>query len=1243
MGGVLMWIRDRSSKFFHRFGIHCATHQIRLILISGLVITSLFYPALGIYSSSSSKLVTSFPTHILGQIFAPDVRALSFFENDLDSVWSGHDALRIIDDTVARARCGMEKTVRIERLLLTSDGFDSDTGAINHQMLLSALKLESRLTDLLSSSNFNCLSSHSRRCITLSPLEFWSHDEHILEMDEDLLRTVNTHRNISVDGLSLRAPMVFAGRESAEPHGSSIDFAAYLALTYFFHEDDCNGSSGHNTWLRALNNVASSQGPVSFKIQEPLLLALEFNPDMKNGQRVSLITLTLYLSYIIFFVYFSGSMRRMDTVHSRFGLCVTGLVEILSSTITSLSVCAIGGLRITLVPWGIFPIVIVFVGAENMFRLIDDVVKTAISLPVKERIGLGLSRAGTSNTLKVVTYNAILGVIAFFAQGAIRQFCVFAIVVLVAHWFLIHTFFVAVLSIDLQRLELDDLLRQNSFLAPSSSAVSVGEKQDMKMNRLSKFSRGIQKITRGRVAKNVSLLLLLAITATLYYSTLPSHKDEARSPSSRFSTLRSKAEQMKPGVHTEAREIWRVFSPDDDPLVHLRIEVPAIVTLDHQDGDMEAERRVHRTRWSARTLRPLWWIFKVMVLPIGATLSCLYILLLYLLKDADRLEGHRGHGEADAESASFPIEDRPSFKTLPRTFASDVGLLASNKDGSILASVSSDGEVFLWLAALRKYIQVDTTDLVLPSASSSSAQHFFSAIAVDDHGSYCAVGTCSGIIGIWAIQKDTVHPLAQHVLNEYASPVTQIELSASESRIRDRPIINRQTQLEVQDMSIPCVLAAYENGAIVQWLSGVPVPCKPTRNERVKASLIVPQNAAHPLACFFFDNGALEIIDNCRTPIIGEAIFIQPGTPEDHVVGAHACIVKIEDAPHVLVAAVTYSGIITFWDGTTGDCISTLDDSYGSVNNLRLLPIPAKACPQCGEVPLCSFSLVYSVGHVVFVDRGVLARRCSCPLSQPLVSKISAVKDSSVGRRSRSGSFVSSSGADAVLRPRSRHVSVSSDTAPDVSAFPVSAHGMHSRRGTEKDTTRRNSDKFADRPSFFAFEDGGVTVCDEDEHQRLTVPEIPRTTSSAPDAPVPSLWRNFRLVRVVEATCERGGWDILGNRILGLRRKPRKRQSPGDELSRQYEKGSRESALSSSVLDRWEVWIVDPAKLDGLLQASSLSTLRPTNYNADDDCSSKRRPIPRLSFTRLSPIVIRSSISLAGFGNTIGMLDFGHS
>ena len=84
---------------------------------------------------------------------------------------------------------------------------------------------------------------------------------------------------------------------------------------------------------------------------------------------------------------------------------------------------------------------------------VDAVGRTSVTLSVKQRIAEGMSRAGTSNTLKVVTYNCVLGVLAVFSSGSVRQFCSFAIVVLVAHWFLAHTFFIAVLSIDIARLE----------------------------------------------------------------------------------------------------------------------------------------------------------------------------------------------------------------------------------------------------------------------------------------------------------------------------------------------------------------------------------------------------------------------------------------------------------------------------------------------------------------------------------------------------------------------------------------------------------------------------------------------------------------------------------------------------------------------------------------------------------------------------------------------------------------------
>lgn len=175
---------------------------------------------------------------------------------------------------------------------------------------------------------------------------------------------------------------------------------------------------------------------------------------------------------------------------------------------------------------GIFPLVIMFIGAENMFSLVrvmpaveffvclfltifqvEAVVKTSITLPVKERIAEGLSRAGTSNSLKVLSYNVILGIIAFFASGATRQFCAFAVVVLVAHWFLVHTFFVAVLSIDIQRMELEELLQQNANFTPPIPPIDPVQIVQPD-GRGRKLMTALPGLFRGRANKNISLFLV---------------------------------------------------------------------------------------------------------------------------------------------------------------------------------------------------------------------------------------------------------------------------------------------------------------------------------------------------------------------------------------------------------------------------------------------------------------------------------------------------------------------------------------------------------------------------------------------------------------------------------------------------------------------------------------------------------------------------------------------------------------
>lgn len=78
---------------------------------------------------------------------------------------------------------------------------------------------------------------------------------------------------------------------------------------------------------------------------------LPFQFDLDQSEGCLAIPTFLYLAYISFFAYVAWSVRRMDAIHSRLGVTFTALVEIAVSTITSLSVCALVGFKITMVPW----------------------------------------------------------------------------------------------------------------------------------------------------------------------------------------------------------------------------------------------------------------------------------------------------------------------------------------------------------------------------------------------------------------------------------------------------------------------------------------------------------------------------------------------------------------------------------------------------------------------------------------------------------------------------------------------------------------------------------------------------------------------------------------------------------------------------------------------------------------------------------------------------------------------------
>ncbi|KAF7323235.1 Sterol regulatory element binding protein cleavage-activating protein [Mycena chlorophos] len=1199
--------RRLGSAFFYQFGLHCATHQIRIILVSCVVITSLFYPALALYTWSAKPGFLSFL----------DV-SRSQYPQDLQHLWTGHDRLRVLEDAVSRAKtrasCLADNALRVERILINGP-FD---GGVNHQILQSTLDLERRIDEL----DLSCLKREDGSCFVLSPLAFWRHNEATLLGDTNVLDTLLT-RNASVGGIPITPQMVLAGRGSDEPQVSSthFDYAMFLALTYFFPNSDCLGEVEHRAWLQAIDAASLGARTGSDPTQEATLIALEYEETLSRPKRWTAISALIYLAYIGFVIYVSWSVRRMDSLHSRIGVTFTALVEI----------------AVTMVPWELLPIVIVFVGAENMFNLVDAVGKTPVTLSVKHRIASGLSVAGTSNTLKVVSYNSILGVMAVFSAGAIRQFCVFAVVVLVAHWFLAHTFFMAVLSIDIQRLELDDLLRQDPKLVSLSAAPPTSKPPSSKKRAESpkeKIMGALQGLLRGRATKNISLLMLLAITATLYYTiqptgtTLPVEEDLPRA------LMRPKANLSSSVPHdrTPAWDIWRTLNPNGTAL-HLRIESPTILTFDYDPKSLGSTPQRSRS-----SMRLLVWFTKIVILPIAVTTTVLWGILLYLLKDAELLEAQRHKLEPDApdivEDDGNPFEGQISFSTLPRAFASDVELIASSNDGSIVVSVGVQNEVVIWRMPGWSHAAIDVSDVLSRSPSTSRAASTLTCVAVSPDGQFCAVGTGAGSIVVWNIGKTGLTSLPLFSLANSSAAVVDLHFAPS----RPTGAFRTPPQSEIgspTDRQPPFwLLSVYENGVGAKWAVGADFGVTyftPSSQASLVRTLLLPVSQSDSVFLgFCLDDGALELADvhGSKSLVLPDNIF-RAGNHADLVTRVHLCALDMMGSTRLVVAAATESGSVSLWDGSS-DLIYTIDDAPGRVTHLRVSPPPSGACTSCGKLPLDGFSLAFSVDSIVHVFRVSVAdqaRRCSCHIHAP---RRMASRDS-LGRHSRTASIAPSPGSSSPLIPRA-----SLSTIFEPPPFPVSGHGIHSRRASENATLRRSLDK--------------LTVPAALDEQELLSP----LDSLRPGAGGGSIWTSASVVRVVEVPCERGAWDMVDRRVVGVRRRPRTLKSSSANTI--VVEAAASSGLTLPTLERWEIWSFDlsgttvqTSALSALVveppavsRASTSSTTSSTSSRTSASTASRRKDVlPRLPFTRVSPFVMTRTRthSLAGFGNTVGIFN----
>lgn len=1251
------------ERQFRRHGRHIARHPVQTLLLACLIITSLFYPAMGIYlwSSKGGPGVTrgdsrsvwrSLSTPLLDS-FASSGRKHHNSLRDLRMIWDDAPDLRAIDARDADAYLGSItqwhlhggqdaglapdsppqcRSVRVEHVFITTDdvilGLGPRFGSLHGPILRSAMTLQRSIEAAIGSDEGrqlgvpDCLrEAKTGQCLVLSPLSYWNRDKDRLSNDSSPTHTIlNSKMNLTEQGIPLSLSTTLAGRSHLF---RQLPRADHLALTFFLEDpqgcargaERIRENHSHKAWSAMLRNITGRQvGLLGSDWQDPKELLLQFVPRHPEESFPTQKVL-LAVGYIAMIVWLTRSLFSIRNVHSPFGLAFTACIELVISMTLAISICALSGVRLTLIPWEILPFVIVVIGSENMFALTNAIISTPISLTVSSRLATGFEKVGVPIAVTVLSDVFLMGLVAVLVDvRAVREFCVFAVFALIVDFFMQMTFYATVLSIDMQRLELAELLSQDNressaanLIADDESAQSesasvadeVGPHRDAHpTSRGALFIKmSCRAAWRARTARTASLSLLLAFLAGIYLyhgsgytsslsypfsvqeneraawsstsdAALPTEliagEGHAFNPYSHLGGTDGQHPQQQPAPwwhSSPSASLWQSLNPTDSSSIYVKVEPWTVVSLPSANRQNVGKRNFASWAIFRPRVRAFIWFFKLTILPIAGTMALLWVLLLYLLKDTELLDAQQSKLDAqDDDEAEHASASRRS--EAENSVQLDVMLnLCGEGHASDVALLAQSGTLLVSFAidnTLQVSRQSKRAASKLLSASLTNVLRPFStpcALAADASSDLIALGHANGALSLFSLSTLQLIATSLSTSNNDVRPTTPIaHLQISDHGSSASP--THSTTL----------LSFHRDGSIWRW-----------DRFSLSPSQIAESKGEVVWNVFEASRGAVTVKDaivassSDGTFVLYQVLHGAPYVRLSMSARSSGGTVKSaalldfanpesNAAQHIAIGTVT--GKVAVYEMGTSRHVTQIDLFGGPINSLRSLSLQARSAEgqdQEGAVIIVAISpAIASVLSFSYERSGLtVAQSREGP---PMTGATTSMDNQFGSQEGVSGSHLKTP----TLRPTSNG---------------TSKHGRHPSFTKQANGTQATEIVGAsERPK--SFSEGW----DSSTHH-----------GTDPGAPSSSKTSDFTLSLVADLGCRRGGADVVlsreGASLVGLRR-------------RAVEWPSLMFALAPTS-SRWEVFELN---LNAPLLATSLTSQKILN---DRDCEQwlKRAPL----------------------------------
>ena len=683
-------------RAFYRHGRTTAQHWLVAMLVSVAIAMGFSYPTLFL-SESPTAGMGAFPHHVwtTAKPFEGDT---SHTDVEMRQVWVHGSYMKALEKDVLKDALNIQqKLVGGEKLTTIFPG----------------------LSEKLRSSTLSW-GYHS-------PLMYWNNSHNMIDADEDILATVNDQaRTSSLLDVSLRPASVFAGKKFDRRRLTAADA---LVITLMNKADVGVGDD----WKARMASLASGLCvnctifPHDGHVTRSRVYEFSFKP-LSKGEHI-----LFGFAYGCMVLYVTLSLRKMRAFHSRFGLVVTAITQMTCSILAAFTICGILKINLSMIPQNAYPFVVLVIGLENMFRLINAVLAYPATMVTELRVANALGDVGPVSVLTAAQNVLILSILARLVSPGVAAFCAFACIATLFDVFFLLTFFVAVLNVDIRRFELQDALAR----ANRSRHRRKPSPNPHHQSWLDALVHGRLPVSTRMAGTAVTTTFILALNYHFF-----EHQGKATSLSELLRLLKNGPPTMSefdtfapPPINASltpgqwmrmqdfdtAREVMRLAKPGADSFI-VRVFAPLIVVLagsDRTDMDVEEAWTTVLRNFAIFNFYPV----TVAIVFIVAFVAVLMNFLLY----TDHVDSLFGNDQNEDEEAL-------SLRTVDMLHRLDIIMLAGNDQGHFM-SVSLDRTI-----VIGKYdrIQQSHTIVQLPSSSLAAISWPIHSIAIDGTGEWTA-------------------------------------------------------------------------------------------------------------------------------------------------------------------------------------------------------------------------------------------------------------------------------------------------------------------------------------------------------------------------------------------------------------------------------------------------------------------------------------------------------------------------